>query len=70
MTRAETIAFNAGVQTALDHARRTAQAIATRTRRPLAEGFAVEALTAFADEGVALLLPLQNDAARDRVRGT
>jgi hypothetical protein len=61
MTRAEVVAFNAGVRTALDHARRIAQAIEAKTRRPLAEGFAIEALQAFADEGRALLLPVPTD---------
>lgn len=61
MSRAEIAAFNAGVTTALDHARRIARAIEARTLRPLAEGFAVEALAAFAEEGRALLLPVPDD---------
>ena len=66
MTRAEVIAFNAGVRITLDHARRIAQVIEARGRRPLAEGFAVEALRALADEGVALLLAVPTEPSGDR----
>lgn len=61
MTRDEIIAFNAGVRTALDHARHIARIIESRTKRPMTEGFAVEALAAFAEEGTALLMPVPPD---------
>ena len=58
MTRAETIAFNAGVEAVLAIAERTAKAITATSTRPLAESFAAAALAELAEAGRALLLPL------------
>ena len=68
MTRTEILSYNDGVQTALDHARRIAEVLQTRTKRPLAVGFAIGALTAFADEGRGMLLPVPADV-RETPRG-
>ena len=57
MTAAEVRAYNAGVRAALAMAKHTADALALRSSRPLHDGFAVEALDAFAQAGTALLLP-------------
>ncbi len=55
MTRAEIIAYNAGVRDVLALARRSAAMIETKGTRPLHLGFAVEALRALADEAEALI---------------
>ena len=64
MTAAEVRAFNAGVRAALAMAKHIADAIAARSLRPLHDGFAVEALDAFAEAGAALLLPEPTSASK------
>lgn len=61
MTAAETVAYNQGVRAVLALASQSAQTLATRTTRPLHEGFAVEALQALAEAGTALLLRVPLD---------
>ena len=57
MTAAEVRAYNRGVADVLAIARRSADVLASSTKRPLAEGFAIEALRELAEAGAALLLP-------------
>ena len=57
-TGAEARAFNAGVVHVLDYARRIADRIEGRSVRPLADGFATEALRALADEAPNLMMPI------------
>ena len=57
MTVAEVRAYNRGVADVLAIARRSADVLASSTTRPLAEGFAIEALRELAEAGAALLLP-------------
>ena len=59
MTRAEAVAFNAGVQAVLAIAARTAEAISRTTQRRVHEEFAVAALEELAEAGKALLLPVE-----------
>lgn len=61
MTHIEAAAYNAGVLAVLDLARQSAQAIARRSRRPLYEGFAAEALDELAEAGRALLIQAGHD---------
>jgi hypothetical protein len=65
MTRAETLAFNAGVEAVLAIARRTADGIARTSRRRVHEDFAVAALSELAESARALLLPVPNDKDAD-----
>lgn len=58
MTRAEALAFNAGVEAVLGIARRTAEGIARTSRRRVHEEFAVAALSELAEAAQALLLPI------------
>ncbi len=61
MTRAETLAFNAGVEAVLAIARRTAEGIARTSRRRVHEDFAVAALSELADAARALLVPIPHE---------
>ena len=61
MTRAETLAFNAGVEAVLAIARRTADGIARTSRRRVHEDFAVAALSELAEAARALLMSVPHD---------
>ena len=62
MTRAETLAFNAGVEAVLAIARRTADGIARTSRRRVHEDFAVAALSELAEAARSLLMPLPHES--------
>lgn len=59
MTKAEALAYNAGVEATLEHARRVAQAVAALDLRPIRKELAIAALDEFADAGKALMLPIE-----------
>ncbi len=61
MTRAETLAFNAGVAAVLAIARQTADGIARTSRRRVHEDFAVAALSELAEAARALMLPVPGE---------
>ncbi len=58
MTKAETLAYNRGVEAVLAIARKTAASIASTSRRRVHEDFAVAALTELAEAARTLLLPV------------
>ena len=62
MTRAETLAYNKGVEAVLAVARRSAAAIAGTSRRRVYEDFAVAALGELAEAARGLLLPVPDEA--------
>ena len=61
MTRAETLAYNSGVEAVLAIAKRTAASIAGTSRRRVHEEFAVAALSELAEAARSLLLPVPRD---------
>ena len=58
MTRAETLAFNAGVEAVLAIARHAAEGISRTSKRRVHEDFAVAALSELAEAARALLRPI------------
>ena len=58
MTRAEILAFNAGVEAVLSIARRTSEGIARTSKRRVHEDFAVVALNELAEAAKALIVPV------------
>ena len=66
MTRAETLAFNAGVEAVLNIARRTADGIARTSKRRVHEEFAVAALSELAEAARALLQAVPDERERSR----
>ena len=62
MTRAETLAFNAGVEAVLAIARRAAEGISRTSKRPVHEDFAVAALSELAEGARALLRNVPSEA--------
>lgn len=56
MTKAEALAFNAGVEATLEHARKVAQAVARLDLKPVRKELAIAALDEFAEAGRALII--------------